>query len=68
MDRELYLQPITERELTVAFNMGLQTAVYILEKAETLSPEGRRLLVESLNKQIDQGEGIPPDQTLKRIK
>jgi len=68
MDRELYGQPITERELTAAFNMGLQTAVYILEKAEALSPEGRRLLVESLKKQIAEDKGIPPDRTMKRIK
>jgi hypothetical protein len=42
----------TEKETTMAFNMGLQTAIYVLEKAETLSAEGRRLLIEELKKQI----------------
>ena len=36
----------TTRETTMAFNMGLQTAIYVLEKAETLSAEGRRYLIE----------------------
>lgn len=40
------------RETTMAFNMGLQTAIYVLEKAETLSAEGRRYLIEELKKQI----------------
>ena len=37
-----YLQILAEEEATMAFNMGLQTAVYVLEKAEGLSAEGRR--------------------------
>ena len=47
-------QPIpTEREAIMAFNLGLQTAIYVLEKAEELSSEGRRFLIEELKKQID---------------
>jgi len=30
---------LTERE---AFNMGLQSAVFVLEKAERFSPQGRK--------------------------
>ena len=48
----------TTRETTMAFNMGLQTAIYVLEKAETLSAEGRRYLIEELKKQIDHSENV----------
>jgi hypothetical protein len=48
----------TTRETTIAFNMGLQTAIYVLEKAETLSAEGRRYLIEELKKQIDNSENV----------
>ena len=48
----------TTRETTIAFNMGLQTAIYVLEKAETLSAEGRRYLIEELKKQIDHSENV----------
>ena len=47
-DRKLLL----EKETVLAFNMGLQTAIYVLEKAEDLSTEGRRFLIEELKKQI----------------
>ncbi len=52
MHVEPYLQILGEREATMAFNMGLQTAVYVLEQAEELSEEGRRFLIEELRKQI----------------
>ena len=46
-------QPIpTEKEAVLAFNMGLQTAIYLLEKAEELSAEGRRYLINPLNHQL----------------
>ena len=41
-----------KEEAKMAFNMGLQTALYVLEKAEELSPEGRKYLIEELKKQI----------------
>jgi len=40
-----YLQILAEREATMAFNMGLQTA------------EGRRFLIEELRKQIARSNG-----------
>jgi hypothetical protein len=46
----------TSKETTMAFNMGLQTAIYILEKAEELSDEGRRFLIHELRKQIENSE------------
>ena len=53
---ETYAQLYTERETAMAFNMGLQTALYVLEKAEDLSAEGRRYLIEALRKQIEDSE------------
>ena len=61
MDRDLNDHSLTDRDLRAAFNMGFQTALYILEAAEVLSPKGRRLLVEELKKQIANGEDESPD-------
>ena len=43
---QTYAEIQTSKETTMAFNMGLQTAIYVLEKAEELSEEGRRFLIE----------------------
>lgn len=58
MTIETYEQIQPEREKTMAFNMGLQTAIYVLEKAETLSTEGRRFLLEELRRQIAESESV----------
>jgi len=44
-----------EEEVTISFNMGLEMAVFVLEMAEGLSPEGRKNLIESLKKNIGEG-------------
>jgi hypothetical protein len=64
MKHEIYKQLSAEREINMAFNMGLQSAVFILEKAESLSIEGRRYLIESLKKNITENE---VDDTLKLL-
>ena len=51
-------QLYAERETAMAFNLGLQTAIYVLEKAEELSAEGRRFLIEELRRQIANSEEI----------
>ena len=56
MQAESYLQMLTEKEATMAFNMELQTAIYVLEKAEELSAKGRRFLIDELRKQIANSE------------
>jgi len=56
MAEEIYLQALTGREFNIAFNMGLEAAVFVLEKAEELSPEGRRHLLDELKKQIEDSE------------
>jgi len=53
---ETYSDLLSEREVAMAFNMGLKTAIYILEMAEDLSPEGRRYLVEELKKPVADSE------------
>jgi len=64
MDYENYQQLLTAREASMAFNDGLKTAVHILEKADKLSPQGRRLLIEELKEEIVQSE---TDYTLKLL-
>jgi hypothetical protein len=56
MKAEIYQQLLCERNETIAFNMGLHTALYVLEEAEKLSPEGRKYLLESLKQQIADSE------------
>ena len=53
---QTFAQIQTSKETTIAFNMGLQTAIYVLEKAEELSDEGRRFLIQELRKQIETSE------------
>jgi hypothetical protein len=47
---------LCERNETIAFNMGLHAAVYVLEAVEDLSNEGRKYLIESLRQQISDSE------------
>ena len=69
MEIELYHHSLTEREFTTAFNMGLETAVYLIEEAEMLSPGGRRLLLKELKKKIAENNEVEsPKLTLRCIK
>jgi hypothetical protein len=56
MRMEIYERLLCERSETIAFNMGLHTAIYVLEAVENLSPEGRKYLLESLKQQIADSE------------
>jgi len=48
---------LKEKEVKkMAFNMGLQSAVYVLEKAERLSPRGLRYLKDELKKNIAESD------------
>ena len=47
---------LKEKEVNIAFNMGLQSAVFVLEKAERLSLEGRKRLLKSLKKNIAESD------------
>ena len=67
MGDETYRELLKEREVNLVFNMGLETAVYLLEEAEDLSPRGRRYLLESLKKQIADSEVAHTVQALMHI-
>ncbi|MBW2118925.1 MAG: hypothetical protein JRH09_13550 [Deltaproteobacteria bacterium] len=56
MKEEIHRELLTERERTMAFNTGLQCAIYVLERAEAFSQEGRRYMIEALQKQIAESE------------
>ena len=56
MREEIYRQLLRERSETIAFNMGLHTAIHVLEAVEKLSPEGRKYLIEELKQQIADSE------------
>ena len=47
---------LKEKEVDIAFNMGLQSAVFVLEAAERLSPEGRKYLIDELKKNIAESD------------
>ena len=64
-DKKLYGEPISERDLSTAFKMGLRTAVYLLEDAENLSTKGRKYLIECLKIMTDEGIAEASDQKLR---
>jgi hypothetical protein len=47
---------LKEKEVYISYNMGLEMAVYVLEMAEELSPEGRKHLLDELKKNIGKSE------------
>lgn len=56
MNRAAEQELLTERALAMAYDMGLSTAVYVLERAEKLSSEGRKCMLEALRAQIHETE------------
>ena len=52
MPNKTYSNLLRERLAAMAFNMGLKSAIYILESAENLSPEGCKYLTDALKNQI----------------
>ena len=52
MSQDNTIQILTEREFNIAFNMGLEAAVFVLENSENMSPEGTRYLLKKLKEQI----------------
>ena len=56
MEHENCQQLLTEREVSMVFNMGLQSALFVLEKAERLSSEGRKYLIGEMKKYIAESE------------
>ena len=56
-----------EKGISISFNMGSEMAVFVLEMAEQLSPEGRKHLLESLKKNIGESEAAIPSMLLGPI-
>jgi len=56
MKRYTNWKVLKEKEVKMAFNMGLRSAVYVLEKAEKLSPRGLRYLKDELKKNIAESD------------
>ena len=52
---------LKEKEVNISYNMGLEMAVFVLEMAEGLSPEGRKCLLDKLKKNIAESEGGYPE-------
>ena len=67
MNEDSYKGLLTEAEAAIAYNEGLKTAVYVLERAEKLSPEGRRYLLKELKKQIVENEAEYTARLLRRV-
>lgn len=57
MKHDFNWKALKEEEVTISYNMGLEMAVFVLEMAEGLSPEGRKHLLDLLKKNISKGNG-----------
>ena len=57
MKHDLNWEALKKDKVNISFDMGLEMAVFILEMAEGLSPEGRKCLIDELKKNIGQSEG-----------
>ena len=51
-----YYRLYTRQDIDQAFNKGIESAIFVLEKAEELSPDGIQYMVESLKKLISESE------------
>jgi len=67
MEHDTNWTALKEKEINIAFNMGLQSAVFVLEMTEGISSEGRKYLIDELKKNIEQSEGVYPVQLLECI-
>ena len=56
MKHNLNWKVLKKDKVNISFDMGLEMAVFILEMAEGLSPEGRKCLIDELKKNIGQSE------------
>ena len=56
MTHNLNWKVLKKDKVNISFDMGLEMAVFILEMAEGLSPEGRKCLIDELKRNIGQSE------------
>lgn len=59
----------SEQDIYKAFDMGLEWAIYVFEKAVGFTPEGQMQLIEGLKKEISEYKEYDnkPKKTLKLI-
>ena len=62
-----YYKRLSEREAAIIFNLGLRKAVYILEKAESLSAADRRYMVEALKTEMLESEVFATIRVLEAL-
>jgi len=67
MKHDLNWKALKEKEVTISYSMGLEMAVFVLEMAEGLSPEGRKHLLDLLKKNIAENESVYTLQELECI-
>ena len=60
MKQDIKWKVLKEKEVNIAFNMGLESAVYVLEKAQGLSPRALRYLTDELKKNIAESDLSQP--------
>ena len=61
MEHDIKWKVLKEKEINIAFNMGLESAVFVLEMTEGISSEGRKCLIDELKKNISQSESFSVD-------
>ena len=63
---ELY----SKQDIYQAFDMGLEWAIHVFEKAVNFSPEGRKQLIEGLKKALSEEKNYDkkPKRTLRLVK
>jgi len=57
MKHDFNWKAMKKEEVKISYNMGLEMALFVLEMAEGLSPEGRKHLIDELKKNIAVNEG-----------
>ena len=57
MKHDFNWKALKKEEVNISYNMGLEMALFVLEMAEGLSPEGRKHIIDELKKNIAVNEG-----------
>ena len=55
MERAYFEKKYSSKDLSSAFDKGLETAFYVLEKMVGLSPEAQKQMIDELKKRIESG-------------
>ena len=61
MKHDFNWKALKKEEVNISYNMGLEMALFVLEMAEGLPPEGRKRLLDKLKKNIGESERFSVD-------